>query len=72
MLHYLDETEIGRGLRAIVSLARGALFFEVLTREDDIVGDMEGLVRRPAKWYRRLFTTAGLIAAAPYIWLAPG
>ena len=39
VLHYLDEAEIGRGLRAIVPLARGVLFFEVLTKEDDIVGD---------------------------------
>ena len=71
VLHYLDESEIRRGLRAIVPLARGVLFFEVLTREDDIVGDLEGMIRRPAKWYRHLFTTAGLTAAAPYIWLAP-
>jgi len=69
VLHYLDEKEIRRGLRALVPLARGVLFFEVLTREDDIVGDVEGLIRRPAKWYRGLFTAAGLIAAGPYIWL---
>ena len=71
VLHYLDEAEIGRGLRAIVPLARGVLFFEVLTKEDDIVGDVEGMIRRPTKWYRDLFTAAGLTAAAPYIWLAP-
>jgi SAM-dependent methyltransferase len=71
VLHYLDEAEIRRGLRAIVPLSRGVLFLEVLTREDDIVGDVEGLIRRSAKWYRHLFTAAGLTAAAPYIWLAP-
>jgi SAM-dependent methyltransferase len=71
VVHYLDEAEIRRGLRAIVPLARGVLFLEVLTREDDIVGDVEGMIRRPTKWYRDLFTAAGLTAAAPYMWLAP-
>ena len=55
----------------MVPLSRGILFLEVLTREDDIVGDVEGLIRRSAKWYHHLFTAAGLTAAAPYIWLAP-
>ena len=71
VLHYLDEPEIRRGLRAMVSLARGVMFLEVLTREDDIVGDVEGMIRRPARWYRNLFKAAGLTAAAPYTWLAP-
>jgi SAM-dependent methyltransferase len=71
VLHYLGEQEIRKGLRAIVSLGRGAFFFEIMTREDDIVGDIEGMIRRPAKWYRDLFIAAGLTAAAPYIWLAP-
>jgi len=71
VLHYLHEAEIRRGLGAMVGLSRGVLFLEVLTREDDIVGDVEGLIRRSAKWYRHLFTAAGLTAAAPYIWLAP-
>lgn len=71
VLHYLDEQEIRKGLRTIVSLGRGAFFFEIMTREDDIVGDIEGMIRRPAKWYRDLFSAAGLTAAAPYIWLAP-
>jgi SAM-dependent methyltransferase len=71
VLHYLDEPEIRRGVRAMVSLARGVMFLEVLTREDDIVGDVEGMIRRPARWYRNLFKAAGLTAAAPYTWLAP-
>jgi SAM-dependent methyltransferase len=71
VLHYLDEAEIRRGLRALLPLARGVVFFEVLAAEDDIVGDVEDMIRRPAKWYRDLFTAAGLTAAAPYIWLAP-
>jgi hypothetical protein len=47
------------------------LFLEVLTAEDDIIGDLNGMIRRPAAWYRKLFETAGLTAAGPYTWLAP-
>jgi SAM-dependent methyltransferase len=72
VLHYLSEEEIGRGLPELVRLMRGAAFLEVLTREDDIIGDKMGLMLRPAKWYRQLFAGAGLTPIAPYLWLAPG
>jgi SAM-dependent methyltransferase len=69
VMHYLQDEEIRRGLPAIVRLMRGAAFFEVLTREDDVVGDTVGLMRRPAAWYRDVFTSAGLIAVGPYAWI---
>ena len=70
VLHYVSEKEIKQGLPALVRLTAGAAFIEVLTREDDIVGDLEGLVQRPAAWYQRLFSRAGLTHAAPYTWLS--
>ncbi len=70
-LHYIDEDEIRDGLPGLVRLAGGVLFLEVLTRENDIVGDVEGLIRRPAKWYRALFEEAGLAQVGPYTWLSP-
>ena len=70
-LHYIDEAEIRRGLPEMVRLAAGVLFLEVLTHEDDITGDLEGFIRRPAEWYRTLFSDAGLAQAGPYTWLAP-
>ena len=36
----------------------GVAYLEVLTREDDIVGDLDAFIRRPANWYRRLLTGA--------------
>jgi hypothetical protein len=30
---------------------------------------VEGLIRRPAAWYRKLFNNAGLAQVAPYCWL---
>ena len=70
-LHYIDDHEIMAGVPHLARLAGGILWLEVLTREDEIIGDIEGLIRRPAKWYRELFAKAGLTQAGPYTWLAP-
>jgi SAM-dependent methyltransferase len=69
VLHYVEEAEIKAGVREIVRLCEGVAYLEVLTEEDDIVGDLEGLIARPASWYRRVFTRAGMVHVAPYIWL---
>ncbi len=71
VLHYLSDAEIRKGLPELVKLAEGVAFIEVLTREDDIIGDIEEIHHRPTDWYRRLFTRAGLTYAAPYCWLSP-
>src|ERR1043166_2967726 len=69
VLHYVEENEIKNGLREIVRLCEGVAFLEVLTKEDDIIGDLEGLISRPAAWYRKTFERAGLVHIAPYTWL---
>jgi SAM-dependent methyltransferase len=71
VLHYVADAELKRGLPDLVAHAGGAVYLEVLTADDDIVGDLDGLLRRPAAWYRKLFTAAGLLPAGPYLWLAP-
>lgn len=71
VLHYLHEDEIHRGFPTLVRLMRGAAFLEVLAREDDVVGDTLGLIRRPAAWYRDLFTRYGLSPAGPHMWITP-
>jgi SAM-dependent methyltransferase len=70
VLHYLEPEDIHRGIAEIARLCRGVAFLEVLTREDDVVGDLEGLMQRPAAWYRGVFRTAGLTQAGPYTWLS--
>lgn len=70
-LHYIDDDEIIDGLPHLARVAGGVLWLEVLTREDVIIGDKEGLIRRPAKWYRRKFAGAGLTQVGAYTWLAP-
>jgi SAM-dependent methyltransferase len=71
VMHYLSDDEIRRGLPELVRLTEGVAFLEVLTADDSIVGDLEGLIRRPAAWYRRTFRAMGLQSAGPYLWLAP-
>jgi SAM-dependent methyltransferase len=71
VLHYVADGDIRAGIREIVRLLEGVAVIELLTREDDIIGDLEGLTRRPAAWYRNIFDSAGLVQVAPYCWLAP-
>jgi len=71
VLHYVADDEIRAGAIEIARLTNGLAFLEILTREDDIVGDLDGLLRRPAAWYRRIFTKAGLTEVGAYCWLSP-
>lgn len=72
VMHYLSDSELKRGLPELVRLTGGVAFIEVLTREDDIIGDLDGLKPRPAAFYHRLFSRAGFTHAAPYVWLSEG
>ena len=69
VLHYLDDNEIRSGLPHLVRLTRGAAFLEVLTREDEVVGDTLGMYRRPSSWYREVFRDAHLAQVAPFMWI---
>lgn len=71
VMHYVAEDELRAGIGPLADAVDGVAFLEVLTREDDIIGDLDAFFRRPAAWYRRLFTNAGLTFVAPYTWLSP-
>ena len=71
VLHYLSKREIGEGIGELARLTGGVAYIEVLTEEDSIIGDLHGLNRRPAAWYRRRFERAGFRWVAPYLWLSP-
>lgn len=71
VLHYVDEDEIRAGAGAIARLCEGIAYIEVLTSEDDIVGDLDAFLRRPAVWYRNVFRRVGMHQVAPYCWLSP-
>jgi SAM-dependent methyltransferase len=70
-LHYVPDAEVAPGIRELVRLLDGVAFLEVLTKEDEIVGDLDSLLRRPAAWYRKTFRAAGLIPVGPFTWSAP-
>jgi SAM-dependent methyltransferase len=71
MLHYVPEDEIRIGLKTVAEVTDGLAFLEVLTREDDVSGDLDAFFRRPAAWYRTQFRSAGLTFVGPYCWLSP-
>ena len=71
VMHYVPDAELRSGVRAIADAVDGVAYIEVLTKEDEIVGDLDGFLRRPAAFYRELFTSAGMTFAGPYLWLSP-
>lgn len=70
VLHYLSERDIRRGIGTLAHLTGGVAYIEVLTAEDSIVGDLEGLTQRPSSFYRRTFERAGFTWCGPYLWLS--
>lgn len=71
VMHYLDARELDRGLPGLAELCGGVAFLETFTREDGIDGDTEGFKRRPARFYRQRFETAGFVALGSHLWLSP-
>jgi len=71
VLHYVPDDEIRAGARTIARLLGGIAYIEVLTKEDDVIGDLDDMKRRRAAWYLKTFADAGLMAVAPYCYLAP-
>jgi SAM-dependent methyltransferase len=71
VLHYLPDAEVRAGLSGIGQLCHGVAWLETYCAEDLIEGDLEGMHRRPALWYRRRFATVGLRFAGSHCWLTP-
>ena len=71
VLHYVPDDELRAGVKALAEVTDGMAFLEVLTKEDDIVGDLDDFIRRPAASYRRLFAGAKMTFVGPYCWLSP-
>lgn len=70
VMHYLSIAEIRAGLPELVRLTDGLAFVEVLTSDDEIVGDLDEIQRRSTEWYLLQFARAGLTWVAPYSWLS--
>lgn len=71
VMHYIPDGDLRPGVRALADATDGVAYFEVLTKEDDIIGDLDSFIRRPAAFYRGLFASVGMTAVGPYLWLSP-
>jgi SAM-dependent methyltransferase len=71
VVHYLDAPTLRRGLAGFAELGHGLAFIELFCRGDHAEGDEEGWLRRPASFYRRLFSEAGLLAVGNHCYLLP-
>jgi SAM-dependent methyltransferase len=71
VMHYVPDDDLRAGVRALADAADGVAYFEVLTKEDDITGDLDSFLRRPAAFYRELFKSVGMSFVGPYTWLSP-
>ena len=71
VMHYIPDAELRAGVRTLAEATDGAAYFEVLTKEDEIIGDLHGFLRRPAAFYRHLFEKHDMTFAGPYLWLSP-
>lgn len=69
VLNYVDDGEIQTGLTALRELARGPIYIEVFTREDDAEGDFQRTAAKPAVWYRRAIARAGLISCGLHFYV---
>ena len=71
VLHYVRTAELRRGLRGIVEMLDGAAFLELFTAIDSPDGDKQGFIARSPKWYRTVFSQAGLMACGTHCYLGP-
>jgi SAM-dependent methyltransferase len=69
VVNYVASAELPKGLRTLRALARGPIYIEVFTREDDAEGDFQRRAAKPAAWYRRLLRNAGLVACGMHFYL---
>jgi SAM-dependent methyltransferase len=61
VLNYVADREIHIGLKKLRDLARGPVYIEIFSREDEAEGDFQRKAAKPAAWYRRAMARAGLI-----------
>lgn len=71
VLHYVADAEIRPGFAEIARITEGVAYIEVLTAEDDVIGDLDSFQFRPAAWYRKALAKVGMQQVAPYCWLSP-
>lgn len=69
VVHYVPTAELRPGLAALRRLARGVLWLEAYTSDDDFEGDRAGWRPRSAATYRRLLRAAGFAQCGLNSWI---
>ena len=70
VMHYLPTAELRRGLGGFDELCDGIAFLEVYGRDDAILGDTVGFMKRPAAFYRKALVDAGLTPCGSHCYLS--
>ena len=71
VMHDVPTAELRRGLAGFSELCDGVAFLELYARGDDIRGDRDGFLARPAASYRRWFREAGFTPCGSHAYLSP-
>jgi SAM-dependent methyltransferase len=71
VLHYLPAAELHRGLSGFAELGHGVAFIDLFCRGDAAEGDEDEFHARPAAFYRKAFTAAGLLSVGSNGYLLP-
>jgi SAM-dependent methyltransferase len=71
VVHYLDAAELRRGLAGFAEIGHGAAFIDLFCRGDQAEGDEHGFKARPAAFYHRQFSAAGLLSVGSNAFLLP-
>jgi len=71
VVHYVGDADLRRGLASMAGLARGVLWIEAFTSEDEFEGDVEGFRPRSARAYRAAFRRAGLVPLGLFLHASP-
>jgi SAM-dependent methyltransferase len=71
MLQYVSDPVLDRGVRHLATILHGVAYLESYTTGDEMEGDLADWHERSKARYRRLFSSAGLIAAGLHCYLTP-
>ncbi len=62
MLNYLSAAQFKGGMQQIAQRVKGMAYLEIFARGDVLEGDTDWPAPKPAAWYRRVLSDAGLSA----------
>lgn len=69
VLNYVADREVHVGLQALRRLARGPIYIEIFTSDDEAEGDFQRRAAKSAAWYRRSMSRAGLVACGLHFYV---